>query len=613
MSNLKADYIDFEDDENEEGNDGEFDNVEVDEEELDDYIEAGENSKPLEYLGYTRQSKAGNSELTFDAQNKAIKKYARDNNLKLSDIFEEEKSGYVSGKRVQFETMISLMEKDSQSLQRKYGGVIFFDISRMARNGEDFIKVEKLYKLGYKFISIKENIVDSAAGMYFFRMICSESIFYSDRQSSKATQYGLFVINRNAYAYLGGSSIQYGYTIKKHGDKKSEIIVNPFHAKVIKRIFELNYEGYKHKNIIETIFKEFNSECDSLNRGKKRSYEHYYLPRDEKTISKILLNKERIRYNGKRFVIIDIKFEDDLKILHSFYKRPKDIKKGRNILIFETPKLRIIDDSLYDSVLLKNMDRQHRKIEVGVFDGALYSGVLKCVCGGDITGQRGGNGNKYRYMCQNARTNSLICDRKSVILEEQIDDLIYKEIIKYIYIGPLYEVIFDLVKKEELVRINDGIKSHKIRLAGKERKLDKIETELVNVNNIYDKMNANTEILLFNIIPGIKKEIKDIKDEIELLEAEGKKIEANLKIYIERTYEIIQRYKDIGKDIKKDVVDILLNEIVLDEEKSEENRYRHPKDRKTEGGYQKQLLKVKLLGEFQFVYNHNKSSLGKQQ
>lgn len=613
MSNLWPDRIDFEDDDDEEWDEWSFDAIEVGEDELEEYIENKVESKPLEYLWYTRQSKAWNSELTFDAQKKAIKKYARDNRLKLSieNIFEEEKSGYVGWKRPVFEAMVAILEKDSESEERRYWWAIFFDISRLARNGEDFIRIEKLYRLWYKFISIKENIVDSAAWMYFFRMICSESIFYSDRQSSKATQYWLFVINNSPYAYLWWSSIQYGYGVKKTRYWK-EIIVNPLHSKVIKRIFELNYEWYKHKMILDTIFNEFKEECESLNRRRKSKDEYYSLPRDDKAVSRILLNKERIRYNWKRFVIIDVKFEDDLKILQSFYKTPRDIKKWRNILVFETPKLRIMDDDLYDSVLLKNSDRQHRKIEVGIFDWALYSNVLKCVCGWAITGQRWWNGNKYRYMCSNARANNGSCDRKSIILEEQLDNYIHKEIIEYINIEPVYEIVFDFIKKEELVRINDAIKSSKIKLSIKERKLDKMEEELMNINNIYDRNNPDGEYLLLNKIPWIKNEIKEIKDEIELLGLEGKKIEENLKSYLKRLNEIIWKYKDLWKDLKKTVVDILLKEILIDEEKGEDKKYRHPRDRKTEWSYQKQILKIELMWEFQFIYRYNKS-LWKQQ
>lgn len=611
MVNVKPDYIDFEDDE-EEKFDWEFIDVEVNDEELDNFLDLSEKKlDSLEYLWYTRQSKAGNSELTFDAQNKAIKKYARDNKLKLSTIFEEEKSWYVSWKRFQFEIMIDLLEKDSQSTQRKYWWVIFFDISRMARNWEDFIKVEKLYKQWYKFISIKENIVDSAAWMYFFRMICSESIFYSDRQSSKATQYWLFVINRNPYAYLWWSAVQYWYSIKKYWNQKSEIMVNPFHSKIIKRIFELNYEWLKHKEIINVISNEFKTELEVFNNTRKKWTDIFYIPKNEKEISKILLNKERIRYNWKRFVIIDIKFEDDLKILQSFYNRPKDIKKGRNVLILETPKLRIINDELYDNVLIKNKDRQHRKIEVWVFNWALYSDVLKCVCWWSITGQRWWNWNKYRYICSNARANNWICERKTVILEEQIDDYIQREIIKYINIEPIYEVVYDLIKRQELSRVNDALKSNRIKLESKERKLNKMEDEFMDFNNLYDKRTPNAEYLMFSITE-IKKQIIENQEEIKLLEDECKKIEDGIKNFLERLIEIIWKYNNLWRDLKKSIVDILLKEILIDEEINNDKKYRNSRDRKTEWGYQKQILKIDLLWEFQFIYKYNKSIWKKQ-
>lgn len=142
--------------------------------------------------------------------------------------------------------------------------------------------------------------------------------------------------------------------------------------------------------------------------------------------------------------------------------------------------------------------------------------------------------------------------------------------------------------------------------------LDKMEEELMNVNNIHDRNNLDGENLLFNKIPWIKNEIKEIKEEIELLGVEGKKIEENLKTYLKRLNEIIWKYKDLWKDLKKTVIDILLKEILIDEEKNEEKRYRHLKDRKTEWWHQKQILKIDLMWEFQFIYRYNKA-LWKQQ
>ena len=52
-------------------------------------------------------------------------------------------------------------------------------------------------------LSATENIIDSASGMYIFRMMQIESIYYSDRQSSKMQIYNLHILFNNPYKGIG--------------------------------------------------------------------------------------------------------------------------------------------------------------------------------------------------------------------------------------------------------------------------------------------------------------------------------------------------------------------------------------------------------------------------
>ena len=102
-------------------------------------------------------------------------------------IVEERKKSAYSGKRSSFGEMIDLLEADQARLPQNkiYEGIIFYNTSRISRNPHDFLRIENLMRAGYTMFSATENIIDSASGMYFFRMMQIESIYYSDRQSSK--------------------------------------------------------------------------------------------------------------------------------------------------------------------------------------------------------------------------------------------------------------------------------------------------------------------------------------------------------------------------------------------------------------------------------------------
>jgi len=56
---------------------------------------------------------------------------------------------------------------------------------------------------GIEILSTSENLNDSAMGRYCFRMMQSESIFYSDRQSSKMTRYNVLSVTENPYKSTG--------------------------------------------------------------------------------------------------------------------------------------------------------------------------------------------------------------------------------------------------------------------------------------------------------------------------------------------------------------------------------------------------------------------------
>lgn len=114
---------------------------------------------------YVRESKKDGSVNTFEAQITAIHAFMK--RIGLSEYEEvpkkEGKSAFKEG-RPQFNDMIDILTKDSKKGdKREYIGIVFFDVSRMARNSADFLKIEEVIGAGYKIYSVSENIIDSPA------------------------------------------------------------------------------------------------------------------------------------------------------------------------------------------------------------------------------------------------------------------------------------------------------------------------------------------------------------------------------------------------------------------------------------------------------------------
>ncbi len=161
------------------------------------------------FFVYLRQSKKDNSEYTFDVQHSGIHAFAKRVGIDLEkngvEVMENV-SGYGEAYREEFEKMMLALREDSRKpeSERQYAGIFFFNASRLSRNQKDFVSIENLMKEGYKMFSATENIVDSPSGMYFFRMIQVESVYFSDRQSSKSVTYLIHTTSENPRRHNGG-------------------------------------------------------------------------------------------------------------------------------------------------------------------------------------------------------------------------------------------------------------------------------------------------------------------------------------------------------------------------------------------------------------------------
>lgn len=124
-------------------------------------IQNNGKSEKKKIFTYVRESKKDGSVNTFDAQITAIHSFMRRNGLnQYEEIAKQEgKSAFMEG-RPKFNDMIETLKRDKK---KEYVGIVFFDVSRMARNSADFVKIEELIREGYKIYSVSENIIDSPA------------------------------------------------------------------------------------------------------------------------------------------------------------------------------------------------------------------------------------------------------------------------------------------------------------------------------------------------------------------------------------------------------------------------------------------------------------------
>lgn len=595
------------------------------------------------FFVYLRQSKKDNSVYTFNMQRKGVENFAKQIWIKLdlSDkyLIEEEASAY-SGNRPLFDEMIAKLETDSLLPldEQKYGGIFFYNTSRIARNARDFLRIEQIMENGYKIFSATENIIDSAAGMYFFRMMQLESIYYSDRQSSKMQWYNLHILFGNPYKGLGGTGITYGYDI----NSENIIVPHPVNSKIVRRIFELRQKGRLHAEIFIFLKKEFSDivntynqengnnfrkskntemysdknmdipdidedfvedeEDDSWKRknrevgGKRRENRKLWFPAyipDDSKISEIVNLTWRIRYNGERNYQFGLGFEEDARMQNDFQKSSihpfrfeswDKFIKWKNSIIFETPKLQIVPKDIYSEVLSKAIKRRYVKQDTA----NIYSGLLFCSCWGELNAKI--EWGYVYYQCWNAYKKQQ-CERATRITEEKISHFIEHEILTYLQPKKDSEEFIKLLAECKRASI-EHIK-YKLRTAT--GNLTKFKTILDRTKDawIYEEYAEKMRITEI--------EIRDMESEMQDLE------ELN-KVQLLYFFKHIGDFNTIDRGIKRLMMRFILEKIELDERREEDFIYINPFNRLKETRkpqYQKIVTGLKLtpyLHEF-FILN----------
>ena len=448
-------------------------------------IQDNDKSLKKKIFTYVRESKQGGSVNTFEAQITAIRGFMRRNNLnQYEEIAKQEgKSAFMEG-RPKFNDMIETLKRDKK---KEYVGIVFFDVSRMARNSADFVKIEELIREGYKIYSVSENIIDSPAWKYFFRMIQMESIYYSDRQSSKSQRYNLTILCGNPYTHTGWNGITYWYN--KGGTKTPVISIHPVNSLIVKEIFKLSKEGETWrdietllKNKFEKLVADYNSKIwkektfygdeSTDEEDEEKDQEIFTLMEEweydeknsristihsvpafipnERQISDVLTWKWRIQYNGYRKYQFRVNFEEDIPLFTSIIKwyengwktpfilsEDQKLQKWEQILKIDVrEKLMIVEDDLFLAVMRKiktETDETKKHIQV-------YKWLLFCSCWRPIMGTMQADWIYYWCKSRSEKRRKVMlpwneCHRTTKLPETEMDNIFANEILSKILIG----------------------------------------------------------------------------------------------------------------------------------------------------------------------------------
>lgn len=194
---------------------------------------------------YIRVSTDDQTEFSPDSQIKAIKNYARKNNMILPEhlFFEDEGiSGRSIGKREGFKRMIAL----AKTTPKPFDVILVWKYSRFARNREDSVVYKSMLRkqCGIDVVSVSETIGDDKMSVLLEAMIEAMDEYYSINLAEEVRR------GMAEKARQGGvlSVPPFGYEIRN-----GEFVIVPAEAEIIKNVFESYAAGDGFLKIAERL------------------------------------------------------------------------------------------------------------------------------------------------------------------------------------------------------------------------------------------------------------------------------------------------------------------------------------------------------------------------
>ena len=447
-------------------------------------------------------------------QKSLLLQYAKENNLRVYDIYVDDGYSGTNFDRPSFKRMINDIES------KKINMVITKDMSRL---GRDYIGtgelVEKYFPShGVRYIAVTDNIDtyldnsnnDIAPFKAIMNDMYAKDISKKIKSSLKAKQKeGKWVGGRTPFGYI------------QDPDNKNHLVIFEEQAIIVRKIFDMCLEGLSYFKIAKQLTLEgVKTPAQYYSFEWKNHYNLKYGEWHSKTIQDILTNRI---YTG------DLVKNKRAKLN---YKVKKVVRNNpRDFIIVENTHEAIIDKDIFYEVgkrLPKNVGRNEKK-ENHLLDGLLYCGD----CGHRISVQaRRKKDNRCYTICNYYRsymkqrlctTHSNNYDELEKVILNSLRELCLKHIdnkkIKEQTIKNMSEDNNLSIKKDinilenEIKQLNDNLDSIyidkldkviteeqfnrvKIRLENELSIKEKRYSELINVAN--DKVNENTKNKLIN-------------------------------------------------------------------------------------------------------------------
>lgn len=463
-------------------------------------------------------------------QKSLLLQYVKENKLRLYDIYVDDGYTGTNFDRPEFKRLINDIEL------KRVNMVITKDMSRL---GRDYIGtgelVEKYFpEHGVRYIAVTDNIdtyLDSTNNdIAPFKAIMND--FYA-KDISKKIRSSLKAKMKEG-KFVGGRT-PFGYD--KDPNNKNHLVINIEQARVVKRIYDMAFNGLTYYKIADILTKEkVKSPAQYYSFEWKNNYNLNYGIWNSKTVYDILTNRI---YTG------DLVQHRRVKVN---YKVKRIVKNSvKDYIVVENTHEPIIDKELFYEVgklLQKNKGRNEKK-ENNLLDGLLYCGD----CGHRISvTSRRKKDNKHYTICNYYRTymKQHFCTTHSNnydVLEQVIIDELKTKCKEYIDKEKIKSNILKNIKKD-----NDELELNEIK-----KEIGKLNEQL---DEIYiDKLDKKISMEQFERVKEKLEGILDVKNK----KYQSLIINSNELKNVEQNNKIIEKYINKFLNIKNPSRELIVN------------------------------------------------------
>ena len=382
---------------------------------------------------YARFSSDNQRDESIDAQLRAIRNYAKKNDVIIISEYIDRAKSAMTDKRPEFLRMVD------DAKEGKFDVVLVHKLDRFARNRKDSIGYRlELKRHGVSLISILEYLDGSPESIILESVLEAMAEYYS-KNLSREVRKGM---NENALKGLHtGGLPPLGYDVDP---KTKKLVVNEKEAEAIRLIFKMFNDGSGYIKIIKELNHQGYKTKTGIEFGKNSIHN---IVRNEKYIGVYIFNKLVSKdINGKRN---GNAYKPDGEIIRIEDAVPSIINKEE----FETAKQKIQSRKCHRA--------GNRAKEVYLLSGKIVCGE----CGFVYAGNKKMSGRNKKlhvtYRCTGRQTKH-ICPNKE-IRREYIEVFILEMLARYLFDEKLIPKIaaeyrrYQIDKSSDIVKVRDNL------------------------------------------------------------------------------------------------------------------------------------------------------------